>query len=77
MFKTKYQFFITLFKNKYKILRNKYYGVNQNRIIRPSKAKNIKEKYKRKIITALTIKDKSDVDQYKLFSNVIGKKITS
>ena len=36
----------------------------------PEEIKFIKEKYKRKIITALTIKDKSDVDQYKLFSNV-------
>jgi len=32
--------------------------------------KIIKQKYKKKIITALTIKDKSDVDKYKLFSNV-------
>tara|TARA_B100000242_G_scaffold116284_1_gene81202 strand:- start:208 stop:837 length:630 start_codon:yes stop_codon:yes gene_type:complete len=36
----------------------------------PDEIKFIKEKYKKKIITALTIKDKSDVDQYKLFSNV-------
>ena len=32
--------------------------------------KLIKEKYQKKIITALTIKNKSDVDKYKLFSDV-------
>ncbi len=36
----------------------------------PDEIKNIKEKYQRKIITALTIKNKSDVDKYKLFSKV-------
>ena len=32
--------------------------------------KIIKQKYEKKIITALTIKNKSDVDRYKLFSEV-------
>ena len=36
----------------------------------PDEIKIIKQKYKKKIITALTIKDKSDVDKYKLFNDV-------
>ena len=36
----------------------------------PEEIKNIKKKYQKKIITALTINDKSDVDLYKSFSNV-------
>jgi len=36
----------------------------------PDKIKIIKEKYQKKIITALTIKDKSDVIKYKSFSDV-------
>ena len=36
----------------------------------PDEIKIIKQKYKKKIITALTIKDKSDVDKYKSFSSV-------
>ena len=36
----------------------------------PEKTKIIKKKYQKKIITALTIKDKSDVDRYKLFLEV-------
>ncbi len=36
----------------------------------PNEIKIIKEKYKKKIITALTIKNKSDVDKYKSFSDV-------
>ncbi len=35
----------------------------------PDETINIKQKYQKKIITALTIKDKSDVDKYKYFSN--------
>ena len=34
----------------------------------PIKIKSIKEKYKRKIITAITIKDKYDIDKFKKFS---------
>ena len=33
----------------------------------PNEIKKIKQKYQKKIITALTIKEKSDVDRYKLF----------
>ena len=36
----------------------------------PEKVKNIKEKYQKKIITALTIKDKFDVNKHKYFSDV-------
>lgn len=36
----------------------------------PEEIKDIKEKYQKKIITALTIKQKSDVNKYKLFSEV-------
>ena len=36
----------------------------------PNEIKTIKQKYKKKIITALTIKDKSDVDKYKSFFDV-------
>ncbi len=36
----------------------------------PEETKKIKQKYKKKIITALTVKEKTDVDKYKLFSDV-------
>ena len=36
----------------------------------PDEIQIIKQKYQKKIITAFTIKDKSDVNKYKLFSNV-------
>ena len=36
----------------------------------PEEIKEIKQKYNKKIITALTIKDKSDVQKYPLFSEV-------
>ena len=36
----------------------------------PSEIEKIKKKYKKKIITALTIKNKSDIDKYKLFSDI-------
>ena len=36
----------------------------------PEEIKIIRQKYQKKIITALTIKDKSDVTQYKLFTEV-------
>ena len=35
----------------------------------PAKAKSIKEKYKKKIITAITIKNKDDIERYKLYSD--------
>ena len=36
----------------------------------PKEIKEIKQKYNKKIITALTIKDKTDVEKYQLFSEV-------
>jgi len=36
----------------------------------PEKIKEIKQKYNKKIITALTIKDETDVEKYQLFSEV-------
>ena len=36
----------------------------------PDKIKKIKQKYNKKIITALTIKDETDVEKYQLFSEV-------
>ena len=36
----------------------------------PDEIKEIKQKYNKKIITALTIKDKTDVEKYQLFSDV-------
>ena len=35
----------------------------------PTQVKSIKEKYKKKIITAITIKDKDDIEKYKLYSD--------
>ena len=35
----------------------------------PAQVKSIKEKYKKKIITAITIKDKNDIERYKLYSD--------
>ena len=36
----------------------------------PLKIKSIKEKYKKKIIAAITVKDQEDVDKYKLYSDI-------
>ncbi len=36
----------------------------------PNEIKIIKQKYKKKIITAITVKDKTDVDKYKLYSGI-------
>ena len=36
----------------------------------PEQIKSIKQKYQKKIITAFTVKNKSDVDKYKSFSDV-------
>ena len=38
--------------------------------VSPEKTKKIKEKYKVKIITALTIENKDDVDEYKKFESI-------
>ena len=36
----------------------------------PNRTKHIKDKYKMKIITALTISNKDDVDKYKIYSEI-------
>jgi len=36
----------------------------------PSQVKSIKEKYRRKIITAITVKNKDDVNKYMLYSDI-------
>ena len=52
---------------KIKLLPFDYYQIYD---CTPEEIKMIKKKYNRKIITALTIKDKSDVQKYLLFSEV-------
>jgi phosphoribosylanthranilate isomerase len=44
-----------------------YYQIYDNT---PDEIKEIKQKYNKKIITALTIKDETDVEKYQLFSEV-------
>jgi len=44
-----------------------YYQIYDNM---PDEIKEIKQKYNKKIITALTIKDETDVEKYQLFSEV-------
>jgi len=38
--------------------------------VSPEKTKSIKKKYKKKIITALTIENKSDIERYKKFESI-------
>ena len=52
---------------KIKDLPFDYYQIYENN---PDELKFIKEKYNKKIITALTIKDKLDVEKYHLFEEV-------
>ena len=52
---------------KIKILPFDYYQLYD---CTPEEIKFIKQKYKKKIITAITIKDKSDVIKYKSFASV-------
>ena len=71
--KNKSKFVAVLVKPKDKILEEikdlpfDYYQLYD---CSPNEIKKIKQKYQKKIITALTIKDKSDVNKYKLFSAV-------
>ncbi len=71
--KNKSEFVAVLVKPSYEILEKikslpfDYYQLYD---CTPDEIKIIKQKYKKKIITALTIKDKSDVDNYKLFYDV-------
>ena len=53
--------------NKIKDLPFDYYQLYD---CKPEEIKTIKNKYQKKIITALTIKEKSDVNKYKLFYDI-------
>ena len=71
--KNKSEFVAVLVKPKYEILekiKNLPFDYYQLYDCTPEEIKIIKEKYEKKIITALTIKQKSDVERYKLFSEV-------
>ena len=71
--KNKSKFVAVLVKPNTKILeeiKNLPFDYYQLYDCSPDEIKIIKQKYQKKIITALTIKDKSDVDKYKLFSEV-------
>ena len=68
--KNKSEFVAVLVKPSNKILeeiKNLPFDYYQLYDCTPKEIKIIKQKYKKKIITALTIRDKSDVDKYKLF----------
>ena len=68
--KNKIQFVAVLVKPNKKILeklKNLPFDYYQLYDCTPNEIKIIKQKYQKKIITALTIKDASDVDKYKLF----------
>ena len=52
---------------KIKNLKFDYYQLYD---VSPEVTKKIKEKYKKKIISALTINNKDDVDEYKKFQNI-------
>ena len=70
--KNKSQFVAVLVKPKNEILeeiKNLPFDYYQLYDCTPNEIKKIKQKYQKKIITALTIKEKSDVDKYKLFSD--------
>ena len=71
--KNKSEFVAVLVKPKKKILeeiKNLPFDYYQLYNCTPGEIEIIKKKYKKKIITALTIKKKSDVDKYVLFSDV-------
>ena len=71
--KNKSEFVAVLVKPNNKILeeiKNLPFDYYQLYDCTPDKIKIIKQKYKKKIITAITIKDKSDVDNYKSYNDV-------
>ena len=71
--KNKSKFVAVLVKPTKKILeeiKNLPFDYYQLYDCTPNETKVIKQNYKKKIITALTIKDKSDVDKYKSFSTI-------
>ena len=55
------------FLEKIKLLNFDYYQLYN---VSPKQTKNIKKKYKKKIITALTIENKFDVKKYKQYLNI-------
>jgi len=72
--KKKSEFVAVLVKPSNKILeeiKNLPFDYYQLYDCNADEVKIIKQKYQKKIITALTIKNKSDVDKYKLFSDVV------
>ena len=71
--KNKCKFVAVLVKPKNKILeeiKNLPFDYYQLYDCSPKEIKHIKEKYKKKIITAFTIARKKDVDIHKLYSNI-------
>ena len=71
--KNKIEFVAVLVKPNNEILeeiKNLPFNYYQLYDCTPDEIKTIKQKYKKKIITALTIRDKSDVDKYKSFSDI-------
>ena len=71
--KNKIEFVAVLVKPNNEILeeiKNLPFDYYQLYDCNPDEIKIIRKKYKKKIITAITIKDKSDVLRYKLFSDV-------
>ena len=71
--KKKIKFVAVLVKPNKEILekiRNLPFDYYQLYDCSPDEIKNIKKKYQKKIITALTIEEKSDVEKFKLFSEV-------
>ena len=71
--KNKSEFVAVLVKPKNKILeqiKNLPFDYYQLYDCSPDEIKLIKQKYRKKIITAITIKDKSDVIKHKLFTSV-------
>merc|ERR1739848_275687 len=72
--KKKINFVSVLVNPDYKILekiKNLNFDYYQLYDVTPEKTKLIKEKYKIKIISALTINNKKDVDKYKKISSYI------
>ncbi len=56
-----------IFLEKIKYLKFDYYQLYD---VEPNETKKIKEKYNKKIITALTIEDKNDVKKYKKYASI-------
>ena len=71
--KNKSEFVAVLVKPDYEILekiKNLPFDYYQLYDCTPDEIKSIKQKYKKKIISAITIKDETDVDKHKSFSDI-------